>query len=190
MEFAMIWMSVAFLALSGADPGGAGPWQMSTPPELPGMECGPSWPRRELRDLPLTPETTYDEVVRAWGEPRPEGPAGEVSLYYLNCTSYLWLSFEPSGRRRLMRALLFREYHERLALIFDNMEITRRRRCSQLGRRSRQRGRSIAYAWGPPDNQSGSGLVRWTYDMADGGFAQVFPESSGLFTVACRPGRR
>ena len=163
---------------------GTEPWRFSTPPLPPGIVCGPQ-PVRELRDLPLTPATTYAEVVRTWGEPRPEGPAGEVASYSLTCASFVWLSFEPSGQRRLLRALLFTEYQRPPTVIFNHLPITLNRRCNQLRPGPRQSGRMIARVWGPPDELIGSGIERWIYRMRGGGFAQVFPQRGIRFAISC-----
>ncbi|HVQ09976.1 MAG TPA: hypothetical protein VMS43_16235 [Allosphingosinicella sp.] len=183
----MIWMFVASLALSGADPGNADAWQMSTPPPPPGVECDSSWPRRELRDLPLTPETTQAQVVAAWGEPRSEGPAEEISSYHLTCYAQLWLSFEPSGRRRLTRAILFTDSFAwpQPTVILDSLAITKNRRCNQLRLGDGISGATIFRRWGPPDNVIGSGIARYIYAMADGGLGQVFFSERGRFVVSC-----
>jgi hypothetical protein len=179
----MIWVSIASVMLAGTDPAAASTWTYSTPPLPPGIVCGGE--RRELHDLPLTPETTYAEVTAAWGEPMPEGPAGEVAEYSLTCSASVWLSFEPGGRRRLVRALLLSGYGEEPQVIFNNLPITQNRRCNQLRPGPRQSGRMIARVWGPPDNKIGSGIERWIYLMRGGGFAQVFPQRNIRFDIAC-----
>ena len=170
------------LASAAVEPAGEPP--LSTPPLPPGVVCG--GPTLELAELPLTAETTYAQVVAKWGEPRPEGPGGEVASYYLTCDARLWLSFEPSGRRRLTRAILLTgSFVPQTRTIVDTLETTRTRRCSDVPRRRRIPGATVAEAWGPPDNEVGSGIVRWTYKMAGGGGAQVFPQGRGQVMVAC-----
>jgi len=70
-------------------------------------------------------------------------------------------------------------------VIVDTLEITRRRRCGQVPSERLASGQQIFRAWGPPDNQEGSGIVRWTYAMANGGLAQVFPLGNDRFRVGC-----
>jgi len=179
----------ALLALTGVPPQGSTARPLSTPPLPPGVVCG-RMQRRDLGAVPLTSQTTYAEVVAAWGAPGRDGPAGEVAAYYLTCDARLWLSFEPSGQRRLTRAILFTgSFVPQSMVILDTLDITRRRRCDQLRRGRYNPAHRIVEAWGPPDNAIGSGIVRWTYGMADGGFAQVFPDRPGRFLVTCAPGR-
>jgi len=141
--------------------------------------------RRDLGDVQLTADTTLAQLVATWGPPRAEGPAGEIAEYRLDCDARLWLSFEPSGERRLVRAtLLTGAFVPEVTVIIDRLDLARRRSCDQLGERPRASARRIAETWGPPDNEVGSGIVRWTYAMADGGIGQVFPERDGL-RVSC-----
>jgi hypothetical protein len=148
--------------------------------------------RARLALVSLTRETTQASVIAAWGAGYPDGAAGEMLTYYADCDARFWLSFEEAPPHRLTRALLLSgSFVPHTTMLFNRLEVTRRRRCDQVRRGRGQDGRRIAAAWGPPDNQVGSGLVRWTYDMANGGFAQVFPEGKGRFLVTCsRPARR
>jgi hypothetical protein len=172
---------LALLALAAAaDP----PPRLVTPPLPFGVVCGPM-PVRDLGAIPLTTETTYAEVVAAWGEPLAYGPAHELSIIGLTCDAALWLSFAPGGERRLTRAILITgSFVPITRVILDTLDTTHRRRCGQL-RPGARRGAEIARAWGPPDNEIGSGMVRFTYAMADGGFAQVFPVGNDRFMVGC-----
>ncbi|HEX8525527.1 hypothetical protein [Allosphingosinicella sp.] len=162
----------ALLALAASDP-----------------EVGCGMPSLDLAEVPLTGETTYDRVLSAWGRPGAGGPANELATYYLSCDSRLWLSFEPKGLRRLTRAVrLDGSFVPRVTILFDSLEITKHRSCGQLRRGHRETGARIAAAWGPPDNEAGSGIVRWGYRMADGGHAQVFPLGGGRFMIGCARG--
>lgn len=178
---------VALLAGMGGHPHGGE--RIATPSVPPGVTCGPMR-TLELADLPMTQDTTYSRVVAAWGEPRPEGPAGEVASYYLNCDARLWMSFEPSGQRRLTRAILLTgAFVPETRMLLDTLQARRTRRCNQVPRGRPVRGAIVARAWGPPDNEVGSGILRWTYEMANGGDAQVFPHGR-FVTVSCASGRR
>ena len=147
--------------------------------------------RARLALVSLNGETTRAAIAQAWGPGRPDGVAGEMVTYYVDCDARFWLSFEAAPPHRLTRALLLAgPVVPRPTMLFDVLEITRRRRCDQVGRGREQEGRRIAAAWGPPDNEVGSGLVRFSYNMADGGFAEVFPESEGRFLVSCSSPRR
>jgi hypothetical protein len=181
---------LALLSLIAAGRPGAESARLTTPPLPPGVVCG-SMPALDLGAVPLTAETRLAEVVSAWGQPYARGPAGEMSLYWLTCDAQLWLSFEPGGERRLTRAILFTgSFVPTARIILNRLDITRHRSCGQVRSGRGRSGREIVRAWGPPDNQIGSGVVRWTYEMADGGFAQVFPMQSRRFLVRCAPGRR
>lgn len=172
------------LALIGTDPTGAPRERLVTPPLPFGTVCGPM-PVRDLGAIPLTAQTTYAEVVAAWGEPLAYGPAHELSIIGLTCDAQLWLSFAPGGERRLTRAILITgSFGPTTRILLDTLAITHRRRCNQL-RRGERRGAEIARAWGPPDNEVGSGMVRFTYAMADGGLAQVFPVGNDRYMVGC-----
>jgi hypothetical protein len=180
---------LALAALASANPAGAGQARLSTPPLPPGVVCG-GQSSLDLGAIPLTAETTLAQVVAAWGEPRRGGPANEIYSYYLTCDARLWLSFEPDDQRRLTRAILFTgNFVPAARVILDDLQVTRRRRCSQVPNGRGRSGRRIFEAWGPPDNEIGSGLVRWTYEMADGGLAQVFPEGNDRYLVGCSSGR-
>jgi hypothetical protein len=175
---------LALLALAAAaDP----PPRLTTPPLPFGIVCGPM-PVRDLGAVPLTGETTLAQVAAAWGEPTRYGPDGEMFLVGLTCDARLWLSFEPGGQRRLTRAILFTgSFVPMTRVLLDNLDITRRRRCDQVPSGDGRTGRQLARAWGPPDNEVGSGMVRWVYQMADGGLAQAFPTGDGRFMVGCTP---
>lgn len=147
--------------------------------------------RARLALVSLNGETIRDQVDAAWGPGLPYGVADEMLAYSVDCDARFWLSFEEAPPHRLTRALLLTgSFVPHTTMLFDRLEITRRRRCDQVGRGRGQDGRRIAAAWGPPDNEVGSGLVRWAYNMADGGFAEVFPQSEGRFLVGCSSPRR
>jgi len=178
------------LLMASADPGPAGLTPYSTPAVPPDVVCGPMR-RLELADLPLTLETTYADVVEKWGEGQAEGPDGEVRSYYLTCDARLWLSFRPVGDARLARAIILRgDFIPAVRVILNDLEVTKRRNCRGLRRDGRETAERISRKWGPPDNQIASGIVRWTYRMADGGSAEVVPLTHRELLVACRRGKR
>ena len=147
--------------------------------------------RARLALVSLHGETTRAAIAQAWGPGRPDGVAGEMLAYHVECDARFWLSFDDAPPHRLTRALLLSgSFVPRPTMLFDRLEITRRRRCDQVRSGRGRDGRRIAAAWGPPDNEVGSGLVRWSYAMADGGFAEVFPQGEGQFLVGCNPARR
>jgi hypothetical protein len=182
----LIEISAAATAQLAASP-------LETPPLPPGLVCG-AMRTLDLRDVPLTADTDRAQVAAAWGEPGTEGPAQEVAQYWLTCDARLWLSFEPNGPRRLKRAILFTgSFVPQATVIVDDLPITRTRRCEQLPLGRPIDPHRVAAAWGPPDNLVGSGIVRWTYSMADGGTAQVFPDNyprSSRVTIRCTTGTR
>ena len=176
----------ALLTLATVE-GETGLGRFETPPLPPDAVCG-SMPRLDLSDVLLNSATRQADVTAAWGEPRRQGPGGEVAEYYLHCDARLWLSFEPVGERRLTRALLLTgSFVPATRMLFEASAPSRR--CDQLPLGRPIRGERVARAWGPPDNEVGSGIVRWSYAMADGGFGQVFPDGDSV-RVGCGRGRR
>jgi hypothetical protein len=187
---------IAILALAGA---AAGAPAMST--GQPAFAIQPSTPpsceavvRARLNGLALSNQTTPAQIAAALGEGRPAGPAGEMLSYHLKCDGILWLSFDENRPRHLTRAVLLAgAFVPRTTTLFDTLRITRRRSCTQLPRGRWISGNRVTRAWGPPDNLVGSGIVRWTYALADGGTGVVLPDSfphPRRVKVGCRRGAR
>lgn len=177
-------MSVASLMLMMASSQPAEPVPLRTPALPPGVVCRDTWPRRELADVSVT-RATYSQVAALWGPPERAGPAGEISEYWLTCRARLWLVFDTRGSRQVRRAILLED--GLATVIADDLPIVRNRRCDQVPLGRRIPSERVARAWGPPDNEFGFGIVRWVYDMADGGLGQVFPDGRYV-TVTCHRG--
>ena len=150
---------------------------------IPCSEPGPAAalpPAQELRrytGIDLTRDTTFDRVVAALGPAQPYGPAREMITYGFgsgeDARLWLWLSFEAAEPRRLTRAIVQRLDRPHCMrwepiVLFNALEITKRRRLGQLDFSRRLSVADVAAVWGPPDSEAGSGIQYWVYQMADG----------------------
>lgn len=160
------WIPVLAAALSAS---GA----VAQKEEAPAAGCQASQQAREQArscdlDEILRDNRTLPAVTAFWGEPRIDGPAAEMKMYYFPSGERLWLSFTAEGN--LARALLLSpDVVPRVRVVMNELAITRARRLDQLDRTRPLTSRDVAAAWGPPDNLVGSGVDHWVYTLADGG---------------------
>lgn len=173
-EFALIPLMLAALGAAGSAAA-----QESQPAPATRVS-GPRLGQGSLADLNLTPNTTLDQVIAAWGEPvsAGPGPAEAIKIYYLASRERLWLSFGSDGR--LTRAILLRNpgavpggvpsnaMVPVTRVLVNTLEITRRRSLAQLDFTRALGAAEVDAAWGPPDSVAGSGIEHWLYTMADG----------------------
>src|SRR5687768_5590973 len=158
----MSLLSIALLLVAPMQADGA-LIPIATPPLPPSFACG-RYPRHESTELALSGQTRLEEVVAAWGEPGRAGPAGEIASYNLDCGARLWLSFDAGGQRRLQRAILLSDSpNPRTYAIIDGLQESLRRSCRQLPTQGTVDPALVVARWGPPDNEVGSGIVRWSY---------------------------
>lgn len=115
----------------------------------------------------LAANRTLEQVTAFWGEPRLDGPAGEMKVYFFPSRERLWLSFTQSGT--LARAILLSDaIVPRTRVVMNELAITRARRRGQLDLTRPLSPADVERAWGPPDSLVGSGVDHWVYTMADG----------------------
>lgn len=162
---------------------------VAAPPLPPSFACG-RYPRYKSVELALSGQSRLDEVVAAWGEPGRAGPAGEMASYNLDCGARLWRSFDAGEQRWLQRAILLSDSpNPRTHAIIEGLQQSLRRHCRELPTEGPVDPGLIVARWGPPDNEVGSGIVRYSYLMADGGHGQAFPTAEGV-RVTCAMGGR
>jgi hypothetical protein len=177
----MMRVTLGLLGLAGSATALAQTLPSTVP--IPCSEPGPPAalpPAQELRrytGIDLTREVTFDQIVAAFGPARPYGPAGEFITYSFGgggeAQLWLWLSFEAAPPRRLTRAIVQRLDRPYCMMwepivLFNELEITKRRRPGQLDFSRPLNAADVAAAWGPPDSEAGSGIQYWLYRMADG----------------------
>lgn len=115
----------------------------------------------------LRDNRTLAAVTAFWGEPRVDGPAAEMKMYYFPSGERLWLSFTAEGN--LARALLLSsDIVPRVRVVMNELAITRARRLDQLDLTRPLTSRDVEAVWGPPDNLVGSGVDHWVYGLANG----------------------
>lgn len=177
----MMRATLGLLGLAGSSPALAQTLPSAIP--IPCSEPGPPAalpPAQELRrytGIDLTGDTRFDQVVAALGPAQPYGPAREMITYGFgggdDAQLWLWLSFEAAEPRRLTRAIVQRLDRPYCMMwepivLFNALEITKRRRPGQLDFSRRLSVADVAAVWGPPDSEMGSGIQYWVYHMADG----------------------
>jgi hypothetical protein len=129
---------------------------------------------RTVRDLALSAATTQAQVAKMWGASAPYGPSGAIAAYDINPDEMLWLSFSDHAPHNLERALLVKGgFVSSATVLFNELAVTKSRRCDQIDFNAAVTARQVNAVWGPPDGFAGSGIVRWTYTLANGSTASV-----------------
>ena len=137
-------------------------------------------PQRSLSDVALNGETTLRDVEAAWGPAFWTGPGRfEFVSYWLSTEmpeQELWLSFSREEPRRLTRAILFTgpgPGRRERTVLFDGLRPAVQRRGEQLPCGRELSPAEVYSAWGPPDDEGGSGIAYWGYEMADGSWSSL-----------------
>jgi hypothetical protein len=134
----------------------------------------------------LAANRTLEQVTAFWGEPRLDGPAGEMKIYFFPSGERLWLSFTDEGA--LARAILLSDdVVPRTRIVLNELAITRARRRSQLDLTRPLTRADVSRAWGPPDSLVGSGVDHWVYTMADGEIVTLVFDGDRLAGHGARP---
>jgi hypothetical protein len=134
----------------------------------------------------LAANRTVEQVAAFWGEPRIDGPGGEMKIYFFPSDERLWLSFTEGGV--LARAILLSEdVVPRTRVVMNELAITRARRRDQLDLTRPLTAADVNRAWGPPDSLVGSGVDHWVYTMADGEIMTLVFDGDRLAGTGPRP---
>ena len=134
----------------------------------------------------LAANRTLEQVTAFWGEPRIDGPGGEMKIYFFPSDERLWLSFTEGGA--LTRAILLSEdVVPRTRVVMNELPITRARRRDQLDLTRPLSAADVNRAWGPPDSLVGSGVDHWVYTMADGEIVTLVFDGDRLAGAGPRP---
>jgi hypothetical protein len=154
----LIPIATAVLAASGAAAG--------QEPPAAGCQAREQARSCDLDEI-LRDNRTFRAVTQYWGEPRIDGPAAEMKMYYFPSGERLWLSFTAGGG--LARALLLSsDVVPKVRVVMNELAITRARRLDQLDLARPLTAQDVAAVWGPPDNLVGSGVDHWVYGLANG----------------------
>lgn len=129
---------------------------------------------------------TLEAVTAFWGEPRLDGPGGEMKVYFFPSSERLWLSFTDQGA--LTRAILLSDdVVPRTRVVMNELALTRARRRDQLDLTRPLTRADVNRAWGPPDSVVGSGVDHWVYAMADGEVVTLVFDGDRLAGAGPRP---
>jgi hypothetical protein len=134
----------------------------------------------------LAANRTLEQVAAFWGEPRIDGPGGEMKIYFFPSNERLWLSFTDGGALR-RAILLSNDVVPRTRVVMNELPITRARRRDQLDLTRPLTAADVNRAWGPPDSLAGSGVDHWIYTMTDGEIVTLVFDGDRLAGTGARP---